>query len=201
MQIQSAKFVTSAAHPKQFLTRPIPHFVFAGRSNVGKSSLLNRLLNRKNLAKTSQTPGKTRLINYFLINDRFFFVDIPGYGYAQVSKKARQDWGQLIETYLEETPYLALILQLIDIRHDPTSLDLQMFEWLQHTEQPHLLLLTKADKLSRNQVNQNHRSIVKKLGIHPDHAIPTSTQTGQGLQQVWQTLDQAYQTTLQRITS
>lgn len=200
MQVHDAKFVTSAAHPKQFLKRPIPHFVFAGRSNVGKSSLLNRLLRRKGLAKTSQTPGKTRLINYFLVNDRFFFVDIPGYGYAQVSKKARQDWGQLIETYLAETPYLALILQLIDIRHDPTTLDLQMFEWLQHMGHPFLLLLTKGDKLSRNKMLNQKRSIVKKLGVSPDHVIATSAQSGLGIQEVWQVLDEAYQVTIDRIT-
>jgi len=200
MQIHSATFVTSAAQPKQFLTRPIPHFVFAGRSNVGKSSLINALLNRKGLAKTSQTPGKTRLINYFLINDRFFFVDIPGYGYAQVSKKARHDWGKLIETYLSETPYLALILQLMDLRHDPSKLDLQMFEWLKHSGHPFLLLLTKADKLSRNQVNQNHRKIVTSLGIEPHHAIPTSAQTGLGIAEVWKTLNEACQVTQERIT-
>lgn len=201
MQIHSAQFVTSAAQPKQFLKRPIPHFVFAGRSNVGKSSLLNRLLRRKGLAKTSQTPGKTRLINYFLINDRFYFVDIPGYGYAQVSKKARQDWGKLIETYLSETPYLALILQLIDIRHDPSKLDLQMFEWLQHVGHPFLLLLTKADKLSKNKVLNHKRNIVKQLGITPDQAIATSAQSGLGIQDAWQEIEKAYYLTNERINA
>lgn len=200
MHIHSAKFITSAAHPKQFLKRPIPHFVFAGRSNVGKSSLLNRLLNRKNLAKTSQTPGKTRLINYFLINDRFFFVDIPGYGYAQVSKQARHDWGKLIETYLTQTPYLAMILQLIDIRHDPSKLDLQMFEWLKHANLPFLLLLTKADKLSKNKVNNHCLKIAKSLGVQRHQIIPTSSQTGLGMDDVWKSLNEAQQATMKLIT-
>ena len=195
MQIQSAVFVTSAACPDQFLKRPIPHIVFAGKSNVGKSSVLNRLLNRKNLAKTSQTPGKTRLINYFLVNDRFFFVDIPGYGYAKVSKKERQQWTHLIETFFQESAYISLIFQLIDIRHDPSTLDLTMISWLKHYRFPFRILLTKADKLSKSKVRSQQTSIARALELEPSELLPTSAITSQGMDQAWRHINQAYEAT------
>ncbi len=160
---------------------------------MGKSSILNKILNRKNLAKTSQTPGKTRLINYFLINDRFFFVDIPGYGFARVSKKERDDWGRLIEAYLTQTPYIAMVFQLIDIRHDPTENDRQMLQWLQHQQLPFRILLTKADKLSKNKVYSQQARIARELGIARTDLIPTSAMSALGVKETWREINQAYE--------
>ncbi|MDJ0835155.1 MAG: ribosome biogenesis GTP-binding protein YihA/YsxC [Acidobacteriota bacterium] len=186
MQIRSANFETSAAKPSQFLRRPIPHVVFAGKSNVGKSSLLNKLLNRKKLAKTSQTPGKTRLVNYFLINDRFYFVDIPGYGFAKVSRRERAGWGELIETYLETTPFIAVIFLLIDIRHEPNANDRQMLDWLQHHRLPFHIILTKADKLSNNKIINQQTRIAKELDLDRSELVATSATSGRGMKDVWQ---------------
>ncbi len=193
MQIRTAIFSGSAAHPRQFLKRPIPHFVFAGRSNVGKSSLLNKLLNRKNLAKTSGSPGKTRLVNYFLVNDRFFFVDIPGYGYAKVSKKERLQWGRLVETYFERTPYIAMVFQLLDIRRNPNDDDLQMIEWLQYHTLPFSILLTKSDKLSKNQALKRQSEIAARLGVARTEILPTSAAAGAGVKETWGLINHVYE--------
>jgi len=189
MHIRSAEFVISAASPKQFLQRPIPHFVFSGKSNVGKSSLLNRLLKRKALAKVSKTPGKTRQINYFLINDRFYFVDLPGYGYAKVSKREKAQWKGLIEAYLTDTPLITGIFQLIDIRHDPGQHDLQMLQWLEHHRLPYAIILTKADKLSRNQIRKQQHHLAKSFGLSVERAIPSSSSSGLGIDQIWKAID------------
>ena len=199
MHVTTAEFVTSAAKPAQFLQRPIPHFVFAGRSNVGKSSILNKLLNRKNLAKTSQHPGKTRLINYFLINNQLFFVDIPGYGYAKVSKTEREQWRDLMEAYLNQTPYLALIFQLLDIRHGPSEDDMQMLQWLSHSKLSYKVLLTKADKLSKNKIGQQRSRIARLINIARSDLIPVSVVTGLGLREVWSEINQAQETARQKI--
>lgn len=196
MQIRSAEFVTSVAKPDKFLKRPIPHFVFSGRSNVGKSSLLNKLLNRKNLAKTSSTPGKTRLVNYFLINDNLFFVDIPGYGYAKVGKKEREAWGRLIEAYFQNNvSFIGIVFQLIDIRHDPPESDKQMIDFLQHYNIPFRIILTKADKLSRNQVNQRLGKIAIELGISRHELIATSAVDGRGIPEIWSLVNVAFEDT------
>lgn len=167
--------------------------VFSGKSNVGKSSILNKIINRKGLAKTSQTPGKTRLINYFLINDNIFFVDIPGYGYARVSKKEREEWSQLIENYLSQTPFIALVFQLLDIRHDPTDNDLQMIDWLKHNNLPFRILLTKADKLSRNKVASQRARISKLLGVSASDLIPTSATEATGVKETRSLITKACQ--------
>ena len=193
MQIRTADFITSAARPEQFLTRPIPHVVFAGKSNVGKSSLLNKILNRKGLAKTSQTPGKTRLINYFLINDRFYFVDIPGYGYAKVSKAEQRGWGPLIEHYLNSTPFISVIFVLIDIRREPTANDRELIEWLSHQELPFRILLTKSDKLSKNKVINQHSRIAQALGLDKSEIIATSAVNAKGIKDVWSLIKTAFE--------
>ena len=193
MQIRSAVFVTSAASSKQFLVRPIPHFVFAGKSNVGKSSLLNRLLNRKSLAKVSQNPGKTRLINYFLVNDNFFFVDIPGYGYARVSKSERKRWGELIEDYLTKTPNIAMIFQLLDIRHDLAEQDRQMIEWLRYFHLPYRILLTKSDKLSKNRTQSQISKMSSQLGVDRSELISTSAVAVDGIKDIWALINPVYE--------
>src|SRR6188474_2124940 len=151
MKIISAEFVKSAFEKSHWLADGRPEIAFLGRSNVGKSSLINSLLLRKGLARTSNTPGRTQSINFFLINDRFYFADLPGYGYARVSKTMRADWGKMAEEYLADRAELALCVQLIDSRHEPTKLDIQLNEWLVHYDKPHLVIATKSDKLSANE--------------------------------------------------
>jgi GTP-binding protein len=148
LRVTTADFVISAARTAQFPKGPTPEIAFAGRSNVGKSSLLNSLVGRKALAKTSSTPGKTQQINFFRINDRFHFVDLPGYGYAKVSKTEREAWVRLIESYLRDRDQLRLVVSLSDIRHEPTALDRDMFAWLDSVGRPFLIVLTKYDKVS-----------------------------------------------------
>src|SRR5215204_2496937 len=145
MKIRSSEFIKSAFDRSQWITDGLPEIAFLGRSNVGKSSLLNSLLNRKGLARTSNTPGRTQSINYFLINEEFYFVDLPGYGYAKVSKSTRADWGKMAEEYLSDHSDLILSIQLVDSRHPPSVLDAQLNEWLTLNEKPHIVVATKAD--------------------------------------------------------
>src|SRR5215203_5181813 len=150
MKITSAEFIKSAFAEEHWTTDGLPEIAFLGRSNVGKSSLINSLLQRRALARTSNTPGRTQSINFFLINGSFYFVDLPGYGYAKVSKSMRADWGKMAEEYLSERPNLVLSIHLIDARHEPTELDRQLNAWLVMNELPFVVAATKADKLSSN---------------------------------------------------
>src|SRR4051812_37987636 len=147
MKITSAEFIKSAFQKRDWTTDGRPEIGFLGRSNVGKSSLINSLLLRRGLARTSNTPGRTQSLNFFLVNESFYFADLPGYGFARVSKAMRAAWGSMAEQYLAERDRLALCIQLIDARHGPTTLDCQLHEWLVHHEKPHLVVATKADKL------------------------------------------------------
>jgi len=158
----------------------LPEIAFAGRSNVGKSSLINRLVNRKKLARVSNTPGRTREINFFRVNDDFVLVDLPGYGYAKVSKEARATWKPLIEGYLRDSPMLRGIVQLLDARHDPTRDDLQMLEFLAETGVPTILVATKTDKLARVRVSERVREIAHLAGVSDDQVIAFSAVTGVG---------------------
>ena len=147
IKITSAEFLQGVADLRQLPKRELKEVLFIGRSNVGKSSLLNKLCTRKNLARSSSTPGKTREINYYIINDHFYFVDLPGYGYAKVPEQMRAGWKKLIENFLQRGEPIALAMQLIDSRQEPTPLDIMMMDWLEYYEIPYLLVLTKADKL------------------------------------------------------
>ena len=160
-----------------------PEIAFLGRSNVGKSSLLNSLLQRKGLARTSNTPGRTQSINYFLINEQFYFVDLPGYGFAKVSKSMRADWGKMAEDYLSDREELALCIQLVDSRHEPSKLDLQLHEWLNFNEKKHVVVATKSDKLSARELNAQLRLIEAEMA--PSKVISYSAQTGKGRDAVW----------------
>lgn len=183
MKITSAEFIKSSFNKEQWTIDGRPEIAFLGRSNVGKSSLINSLLLRKGLARTSNTPGRTQSINFFLINDSFYFADLPGYGYARVSKSMRADWGTMAEEYLAERSELALCIQLIDSRHEPTALDVQLNEWLVFNKKPYLVVATKADKLSRNELQKSLNAAKMKL---PDVKIlPYSSQTGKGRDEVW----------------
>ena len=157
-----------------------PEVAFAGRSNVGKSSLLNRLVRRKRFARVSNTPGRTREVNFFLVNDRFVLVDLPGYGYARISKERRAEWKPLIEGYLRSSSELRGIVQLLDVRHDPTDDDRQMLDFLASLGVPTLFALTKVDKLTAAQRKTRIRTLVDNLGVAEDQVIPFSAVTGEG---------------------
>ncbi len=183
MKITSAEFVRSAFERSHWIRDGRPEIAFLGRSNVGKSSLLNSLLGRKGLARTSNTPGRTQSINYFLVNDAFYFVDLPGYGYAKVSKSMRADWGVMARDYLTERAELVLFIQLVDSRHLPTELDKQLNDWLIVNEKHHLVVATKADKLSSNQLSKRLAEIKREL---PESKILTySASTSKGRDEVW----------------
>jgi GTP-binding protein len=181
MKITSAEFVKSAFDRRHWVTGGLPEIAFLGRSNVGKSSLINSLLLRKGLARTSNTPGRTQSINFFLINDAFYFVDLPGYGFARVSKEMRSDWGKMAEDYLSVRPELALCVQLIDARHKPSALDVQLNEWLVHHQKPHLAVATKCDKLSANELRKSLKVAEDALGT----VLQYSAKTGRGRDQLW----------------
>jgi len=189
MKVTSAEFIKSAFEETQWVEGSMPEVSFLGRSNVGKSSLLNSLLNRKKLAKTSNTPGRTQSINFFLVNEAFYFVDLPGYGFAKVPKKMRQDWGKMAEEYLAKRQQLVLSIQLVDARHSPTSLDRQLYEWLTFHRKKTLVVATKADKLSNNKLNNSLDEIRRTL---PDcRVLPYSSVTGKGKPAVWSEIEAA----------
>jgi len=176
MIIKKAELVAVTAKKEQYPTEDKKEIAFAGRSNVGKSSLLNLLTNRKSLARVSGNPGKTRTINFYDINDAFRIVDLPGYGYAKVSKSISAGWGEMIETYLKNREGLVKVVQLVDIRHAPSTLDIQMYDYLKHFQLDGLVVATKADKISRNEMARSLMVIRKTLGMAPeDLVIPVST--------------------------
>ena len=184
MKINSAEFEIGAAFASQFPPPVLPEVAFAGKSNVGKSSLLNTLLQRKKLVKTSATPGKTQQINFFVINGRFRVVDLPGYGYAQAPKATQAGWARLVETYLTRRESLTGVVLIVDARHDPSPLDVQMKDWLESLGRPTLIVAGKVDKLKASQVASQLRRIQEVLRMD---ALPLahSSRTGQGREEVW----------------
>lgn len=168
-----------------------PEIAFAGKSNVGKSSLINALMNRKSLARTSASPGKTQTINFYNVNERIYLVDLPGYGYARASEKIKAKWGKLIEDYLHQSREIRGVFLLIDIRHDPTSNDKIMYQWiLDHGYEP-IIIATKLDKIKRSQLQKQIRSIREGLQVVPGTRIlPFSAQTKQGREEIWEVIDQ-----------
>jgi len=168
-----------------------PEFAFAGKSNVGKSSLINALMNRKSLARTSSQPGKTQTINFYNINDDLYFVDLPGYGYAKVSKTEKEKWGKMIENYLHKSEQLQTVFLLIDIRHEPSANDVEMFKWIKGNGYTPIIIATKLDKINRSQKDKCVKIIRNKLS--PDEAIriiPFSAQTKQGREEIYEAIDQ-----------
>jgi GTP-binding protein len=184
LKIISAAFETSAAKPGQYPEAVLPEIAFAGRSNVGKSSLINTLLNRRHLVKTSSTPGKTRLINFFVINNAFYFVDLPGYGYARVSQKERKKWGPMVETYLRSRSTLRAVVLLQDIRRMPGSEEIQLIEFLEHLHLPVLVILTKADKFSKSKQAAQARQISGHLKLKENETVLFSAKTRQGTDEI-----------------
>jgi len=179
-KIKSAIYTTSVCSLKDLPRDGLPEVAFAGRSNVGKSSALNRLVSVKNLAKTSSTPGKTRLINFFLINKNLYFVDLPGYGFAKAPKTMRKSWGELVEGYLKERESLKGTVLLIDSRRGPLEPDLELVRWLDHYGKPKLIVLTKIDKLSRSALSESVKSTGEVLKSESDSLICFSAKTGEG---------------------
>lgn len=182
----NADILLSAANKSHYPQDEIPEVALAGRSNVGKSSFINTLLNRKNLARTSGKPGKTQLLNFFNIDDKLRLVDVPGYGYARVSKKEREKWGRMIEEYLTSRENLKAVVSLVDFRHEPSADDVQMYEFLKYYEIPVVLVATKADKIPRGKWNKHESMIKKKLDFDTsDSFIIFSSVTKEGLEKSW----------------
>ncbi len=186
MKIISSDLHAIAVGPKQYPADDLPEIAFAGRSNVGKSSFINTMINRTNLARTSGKPGKTRTINFYIINDKFRLVDLPGYGYAQVSKSEKEKWGHIIEEYLSSRENLKEIVLIVDMRHEPTNQDLMMYEWIKSYGFSGLVVATKADKISKANW-QKHTSIIrKKLDIKDnDLIIPFSASKKINIDKFW----------------
>jgi GTP-binding protein len=190
MKITSAEFIKSATRPEQYPPATLPEIAFVGRSNVGKSSLINTLVGRKDLAKTSNTPGRTQLINFFTINEKISFVDLPGYGFAKVSQSVKKNWGEMVEAYLKERQSLALVIFILDVRRHPSKDDLSLGDWFDQYRIPYLYILTKSDKLSNNQITAQKRAIEKDLRLSSkDRVIIFSAKTQKGKDDIWQALN------------
>ncbi|MDP4164844.1 MAG: ribosome biogenesis GTP-binding protein YihA/YsxC [Bacillota bacterium] len=186
MKVVSSEIVISAVKPEQYPEGDLPEFALAGRSNVGKSSFINKMLNRRGLARISSKPGKTQTLNFYIINEILHFVDVPGYGYAKVSKSERDAWGKMIETYITRREQLKAVVLIIDMRHSPTENDIMMYEFLKHYEIPCIVVATKADKIPKGKW-QKHLKIVKEgLNLDPnDDIIHFSSETGEGKDKAW----------------
>ena len=194
MKIQSAKFITSLAQYGLFPGRGLPQIAVVGRSNVGKSTMINTLCGQKNLAKTSGTPGKTRLINVFLLNDAFHLIDLPGYGYAKVSKQEILRWGDMMQQYFAQADTLRAVIHLTDIRHDPTRDDQDMAQFLRDSSIPFISVVTKADKISRAQRQARLFATGMKLAVQPFDLIAFSSVTGEGRDKLLERLEAALST-------
>ncbi len=190
MRFINAKFIKSASKKAEFLVDELPQISIVGRSNVGKSSLINLLTNNSKMAKTSSTPGRTRLVNYFNINNQFYLVDLPGYGFAKASKNTTSAWDKVMNDYFVDNPQLKLTLVLLDCRIAPTSLDVQMIDYLASLEIPVAIILTKTDKISRSELNNSIAKISNQLRFAKNRIIATSTLKKQGVEQIADLLDE-----------
>jgi GTP-binding protein len=189
MRITSAEFLKSAFKEADWPHDAKPEIAFLGRSNVGKSSLINSLLGARGLARTSSTPGRTQSLNFFLINNEFRFVDLPGYGYARVPKSIRSSWGEMATDYLAKRERLVLSIHIVDSRHEPTKQDLQLHDWLEHHRKPHLIVATKSDKLSNNRLRQSIGRVRRAFGTN--RLMAYSATTGRGRQELWREIEAA----------
>lgn len=187
MLIKDCSFVISAVNSSQYPKEDLPEIAFVGRSNVGKSSLINSLLNRKKLVKVSSSPGKTRMINFFLVNNEIMFVDLPGYGYAAVSKEEKMKWAPMIEEYLTKRNNLKSVVLLVDIRHKPTKDDKMMYDFIKHYKGKVLVVATKLDKISKNALNKNLSLIDETLVLdNNDVLMPYSSENHNGREELWE---------------
>lgn len=191
MIVKSAELETVCGITSKLPDNDLPEIAFAGKSNVGKSSLINGLLNRKSLARTSAQPGKTQTINFYNVNKNLYFVDLPGYGYAKVSVEIRAKWGKMIEKYLHGSPQLKKVFLLIDIRHVPSENDCMMYDWIVDNGYEPVIICTKLDKIKRSQVQKNLKLIHEKLDLVPGTTmIPFSAQTKQGRDEIWNLIEE-----------
>jgi GTP-binding protein len=189
MKVTQAEIVISAVSPKQYPNTNLPEIALAGRSNVGKSSFINRLIARKNLVRTSSKPGKTQTLNFYIINEAFYFVDVPGYGYAKVSKTEREKWGKMMEEYFETREQLKAVVQVVDIRHEPTRDDLQMVEYIRYLDIPLIIIATKFDKISSSKRMQAMNRINAAFTEYEKMTIiPFSSETGENKDAAWQAI-------------
>lgn len=192
MKIKKAELETVCGPTSKLPHNTQPEVAFTGKSNVGKSSLINSLMNRKSLARTSAQPGKTQTLNFYHLNDEIYLVDLPGYGYAKSSKVEREKWGEMIERYITSSEQLEVVFLLIDIRHDPTKNDVEMYEWLKYMEMQTIVIATKSDKLKKHQIQQSVKNIEKCLHAEEDDLIivPYSSVTKEGREEIWDFMDQ-----------
>lgn len=185
--IKSAQLETVCGITSTFPANKHPEFAFAGKSNVGKSSLINGLMNRKSLARTSSQPGKTQTVNFYLVNDQVYFVDLPGYGYTKASVEVKEKWGKMVERYLQQTKMLKGVFLLVDIRHEPSQNDKTMYEWIIYQGYRPVVIATKLDKINRSQVAKHVKMLRMGLGMEKeDILIPFSAQTKQGREEIWE---------------
>ena len=189
MKITSADFLKSAFKESDWPRDLRPEIAFLGRSNVGKSSVINSLLGVRKLARTSSTPGRTQSLNFFTINDAFRFVDLPGFGYARVPRDIKSSWGEMVTSFLAKRRQLMLSIHLVDSRHEPTKQDLQLHEWLKLSAKPHLVVATKSDKLSNNELQKSLEHITRVL--EDDQVVAYSTKTGRGRDELWRAINSA----------
>jgi GTP-binding protein len=190
MKIISAEFIASASEPSHYPGENLPEVAFVGKSNVGKSSLINKLVQRKSLARTSRTPGRTQQIIFFNINNEISFVDLPGYGFAKVPQSVQKKWGPMVETYLKERSALRLVIFILDIRRDLSADDVDLIRWLNFYQISHVFVLTKIDKLSRGQVKIRESFIKKHLAISPPaETVLFSAKTGEGKDNIWKAIN------------
>lgn len=190
MKVNNAEIVISAVEPKQYPETELPEIALAGRSNVGKSSFINTLINRRNLARTSGKPGKTQTLNFYLIEDALHFVDVPGYGYAKVSKTERAKWGKMIETYITQREQLRAVVSLVDARHEPSKEDVQMYQFLKYYDIPVIIVATKIDKIPRGKWNKHESMIKKALDFdNNDSFILFSSETKEGKEAAWEAIE------------
>jgi GTP-binding protein len=190
MKVTSSNIVISAVRREQYPETDFPEFALAGRSNVGKSSFINKMLNRKGLARISSKPGKTQTLNFYLINEVLHFVDVPGYGYAKVSKSERAAWGRMIETYFTTREQLKAVVLIVDLRHPPTEDDVMMYNFLKHYEIPCIIIATKADKIPKGKWEKHLKVTKETLELDKDdHIVVFSSETGEGKDQAWSIIE------------
>ncbi|BAQ11611.1 ribosome biogenesis GTP-binding protein ysxc [Bacillus sp. OxB-1] len=190
MKVNNVEMIMSAVKPEQYPTEGYPEFALAGRSNVGKSSFINKMIGRKSLARTSSKPGKTQTLNFYKIEEQLFFVDVPGYGYAKVSKSEREAWGKMIERYLTGREELKAVVQIVDLRHPPSADDCTMYDFLVHYNIPAIIIATKADKIPRGKWEKHKKIVKEKLEMRKgDPLIIFSSEKGIGVEDAWREIE------------
>jgi len=190
MKVHNVEMIMSAVRPEQYPTEEYPEFALAGRSNVGKSSFINKMIGRKSLARTSSKPGKTQTLNFYKIEEQLFFVDVPGYGYAKVSKSSRETWGKFIQQYMTEREPLRAVIQIVDLRHAPSADDCAMYDFLVENNMPAIIIATKADKIPKGKWEKHKKVVRETLAMRPyDALIVFSSEKGIGMEEAWKEIE------------